>query len=472
MHTRNPYRPSSRRFLVAEHYFNGDSQAWAYRHLAPKLGKTINFSRNVHGTRIPNPLHVQQEQLRRTIKTTYRLLAQDEANRTARNDGFEDRKDDEGRRARDAAMAQAEQMFEQAQQQTSEEAEREAQEAFIEQAQQQARDFETEQDDDRDESGGEQDDDRDEATQEDSISAHAEQVISEGFGLVSDAEQLFYWIRDIWRPLVESKNSTGAAMDSVGMRPIINGAKMLRAGIPVDAIKHALTMDYPDEIRRDLGVHEVDILKLKPTPQEGIGWDAAKARGATYEVPEHEALDYCVALARAGVPIYLYGGKGTGKTELSKQIVSRLCAEGFYGDEADPELLFGSVSMSPGTSPSAFFGRPTLDGRVIPSQFSRIIAGGGGFLFDEIDNGEPDLLTLLNAAMANGFFNNDATGERVRISMRMVWIAAGNTIGKGSEGGYLRRPLDEATQDRWAAGRCRIDLDLDLEANLFWRALA
>jgi hypothetical protein len=440
VHKLNPYRPSSRRFLVAEHYYNGDSQSWAYRQLAPKLGKTINFSRNVNGTRVPNPLHVQQEQLRRTIKTTYRLLGQDEANRAARKDGFEDRKSDEGKRKRDEAMAAAEQAFEQAQTEQAQTEQAQTEQAHIEQ----------------DDAADEQ-----ETTREDSIAAHIEQLISEAPGLVQDAKQLIHWITKVWRPLVESKNSTGAAMDSVGMRPALNGAKMLRAGIPVDAIKHALTMDYPDEIRRDLGVKTVDILKLKPTAQDGVGWDVARENGATDEVPEHEALSYCLALAEAGVPIYLYGGKGTGKTELARQIAVR-CREG----------KFGMVSMSPGTSPSAFFGRPTLQGTVIPSQFSQAVAEGWVFLFDEIDNGEPDLLTLLNAAMANGHFVNDATGTSTPISKRMVWIAAGNTIGKGAEGGYMRRPLDEATLDRWAAGRCRIDLDEVLEANLYWRALA
>jgi hypothetical protein len=278
----------------------------------------------------------------------------------------------------------------------------------------------------------------------------------------SDGTELLNWIQRKWRPLVENRNSTGDAMDSVGMRPALNGAKMLAQGIPVDAIKHALTMDYPSEIRRMLDVRDVDVQTLNPEPREGTG------EKSDNELPTHKVVNYVLALARARVPIYLYGGKGVGKSELAKQLSEHLGKEINGGDP----LPFGMVSMSPGTSPSAFFGRPKLSGDVTQSIFCNIIRNGGVFLFDEIDNGEAELLTLLNALMAQGFFANDATGEIIPVHENCIFMAAGNTIGNGSEGGYLRQPLDEATKDRWAAGRVRMELDEELETALYWRILA
>jgi hypothetical protein len=414
-HVRNPYRPSSRRFLVAEHYFNGDSEKWTQRQLERQLGTTLVFSKNVNGRRIPSPLSEQREQLRRTIRSTFKLLSADPQNREARDAGFK-----RSREEREQNIASA---IDEARTATGAEEER---------GQEETREEEREQEETRE-----------------------ERVQVRDNSLRADAQRLLDWIQKRWRPTVEQRNTTGQAVDSVGMRPAINGARMLRQGIPVEAIQDSLTMDYPDDLRATLGVRAQDVRTLNPQPRDGLGESVKNGSD-----PEHRTIPYVLALARARVPIYLYGGKGTGKTEIARQLARKL------------ELSFGMVSMSPGTSPSAFFGRPKLTGEVTPSKWFTACQEGGVFLFDEIDNGEPDLLTLLNAAMANGHFTNDVTGEEVKLHPNLILVAAGNTIGKGSEGGYLRRPLDEATLDRWSAGRVRVDLDEQLEAQLFWKELA
>ena len=70
------------------------------------------------------------------------------------------------------------------------------------------------------------------------------------------------------------------------------------------------------------------------------------------------------------------------------------------------------------------------------------------FFLDELDASIPEVLVLLNAAIANGYFEFP-TG---RVSLGNVHIvAAGNTVGSGSDEMYTgRMVIDQSTIDRFA----------------------
>jgi cobaltochelatase CobS len=247
---------------------------------------------------------------------------------------------------------------------------------------------------------------------------------------------------------------------------------MLEASIPLDALKDAMLMHWPQQARKDLGVKPFDFQSFRKSDREP---------------DKHAVFPYVMALHEAGVPIFLTGPKGTGKTTIAYQLT-----ETVFGKGTD---RFGVVSMTSGTSPSAFNGRPRIAGKdtsalimaklaagvdakevlefalrehqlsdVIQSQWERVYSGGGGFLFDELDAADENLLLLVNTALSNGYFSNTASGEIVYQSEEFIPIAAGNTIGVGAQRGYTgRNRLDDATLDRWNMGRVRVTLDPRIE---------
>jgi cobaltochelatase CobS len=126
--------------------------------------------------------------------------------------------------------------------------------------------------------------------------------------------------------------------------------------------------------------------------------------------------------------------------------------------------------MTSGTSPGEFKGRITLEG-FLPSLFEAIYEDGGVFLFDELDAGDENLLTLLNSALANGYFVNQQ-GKIIEAHEQFVPVSAANTMGLGANGRYTgRNRLDAATLDRWAMGRIRVHFDQLLAEFIYWTQL-
>lgn len=301
------------------------------------------------------------------------------------------------------------------------------------------------------------------------------------------AHDLIRWIQDTWRPTVSSRSADGQPFAEIGLRPAENGAKMLAQGIPVPAIKHALTLGYPAALRTELGVKAFDPTRFKPTNISSVTVpdEARKHDG------RHKAMPYVKALAAAGVPIALVGPPGTGKTTIARHLAEDLNAE------------FGFVSMTRGTSPTAFTGRPRIsdpgtaamvqaliangraaealeiaekafaEGDVAESDFVRCItAPTSVFLFDEYDAGEPNLTLMTNAVLANRMFYNTATATQIAVSPGCIFVAGMNTLGTGADRKMVgRSKQDAAALDRWEAGRTEVKLDPRLEQYLYWRTL-
>ena len=93
-------------------------------------------------------------------------------------------------------------------------------------------------------------------------------------------------------------------------------------------------------------------------------------------------------------------------------------------------------------------------GKYQETQFYKAFSKGGLFFIDEIDASIPEVLVILNAAIANRYFDFPIGKIEAHPDFRI--IAAGNTVGTGADNNYTGRYcLDRATLDRF----CMININ-------------
>lgn len=149
----------------------------------------------------------------------------------------------------------------------------------------------------------------------------------------------------------------------------------------------------------------------------------------------HEKFDKVVNLVNADIPVFLTGGAGTGKNVICKQVAKALDLEFYFTNAVTQEYkLTGFIDAN---------------GHFHETQFFKAFTEGGLFMLDEIDASIPEVLIILNAAIANRYF--DFPTGRVEAHEDFRLIAAGNTFGTGADMEYTGRyQLDAASLDRFA----------------------
>jgi cobaltochelatase CobS len=152
---------------------------------------------------------------------------------------------------------------------------------------------------------------------------------------------------------------------------------------------------------------------------------------------QHEAFPILLAVCAARVPCMLVGPAGSGKTSGAEAVAEAL------------SLSFYCMSVGPQTSKSDLLGFRNAMGEYQGTPLREAYENGGVFLLDEIDAGNPGVLTVLNAALANGGLTF-ADGVHVKRHADFVPVAAANTFGTGADRQYVgRNQLDAATLDRF-----------------------
>lgn len=149
----------------------------------------------------------------------------------------------------------------------------------------------------------------------------------------------------------------------------------------------------------------------------------------------HERFDTVLNLVNADIPVFLTGAAGTGKNVLCKQIAEAMDLEFFFTNAVTQEYkLTGFIDAN---------------GTFHETQFYKAFTEGGLFMLDEMDASIPEVLIILNAAIANRYF--DFPTGRVDAHENFRLIAAGNTFGTGADMEYSGRfQLDAASLDRFA----------------------
>jgi len=159
---------------------------------------------------------------------------------------------------------------------------------------------------------------------------------------------------------------------------------------------------------------------------------------------QHFVFPKVLGAISQGVHLWLVGPAGTGKSTIGEQVAEAL------------SLPFSAVNCTSTMTETALKGYNDANGNYVATEFRRIFEGGGVFVFDEIDNANPNVLGALNSALANGFMA--FADKRVPKHPDFVGIATGNTFGSGATMEYVgRNPIDGATIDRFAQLEVPID---------------
>lgn len=176
----------------------------------------------------------------------------------------------------------------------------------------------------------------------------------------------------------------------------------------------------------------------------------------------HEKFEKLLKLAEARMNIFIYGPTGCGKSHVCAQLAEAL------------NLSFSFVSCTAGMSEGILGGRLLPVGKsgtfeYVISEFIKAYETGGVFLLDEIDAADPNVLLLVNAALANGrvAVPNRPKKPYAERHADFICIAAANTVGTGADRLYSgRNKLDAATLDRFQIGKVVMDYDERVEVIL------
>jgi len=159
---------------------------------------------------------------------------------------------------------------------------------------------------------------------------------------------------------------------------------------------------------------------------------------------QHKEFENVLKLVSMRMDVFLVGPAGSGKTTLCDSVAKAL------------DLPFYVQPVGLQTTKSDLLGFLNAAGVYVPSLLRKAYENGGVYLMDEIDAGNANVLTVINAMLSNGVAGfPDAMVPR---HPDFIFICAGNTYGKGSDRQYVgRNPIDAATLDRFAV----VDFDYD-----------
>src|SRR5690606_1623246 len=162
---------------------------------------------------------------------------------------------------------------------------------------------------------------------------------------------------------------------------------------------------------------------------------------------KHEKYEYIKACIESKIPVYLYGPAGSGKNHVLKQIADELGLDFYFTNSVQQEYkITGFIDAG---------------GKYHETEFYKAFKNGGLFFLDEMDASIPEVLVLLNAALANGYF--EFPNGKIDAHEDFVVVSAGNTVGAGADEQYTGRlQLDQATLDRFAMIEFDYDRNIEL----------
>lgn len=224
-------------------------------------------------------------------------------------------------------------------------------------------------------------------------------------------------------------NDDAATAASNALIQLVNNLNLLNEDKVIQLIKEHVG---PQNINVD---NLIDLIKEHSAPQTHIHingvQEVTKIDGLT-----HPKFDTILKTIHCGLCPFIVGPAGSGKTYTAQQ-----CAKAL-------NLPFYALSISAQTTQSQIFGYMNANGNFVETDFYKAFINGGVFCFDEIDNGNPNVLAAINSALSNGICSFANGMQEKHVDFKVV--ATANTIGNGATAQYVgRNAIDKATLDRF-----------------------
>ena len=163
---------------------------------------------------------------------------------------------------------------------------------------------------------------------------------------------------------------------------------------------------------------------------------------------KHSKCETIKACMTCGIPVCLAGPAGSGKNFTVEQTANELGWDFYFSNSVQQEYkLTGFIDAGGDFHETEFYKACTSDNDSV-------------FFLDEMDASMPEVLVLLNAAIANGRF--EFPNGRVNLD-KVHFVAAGNTVGSGSDEMCTgRMVIDQATLDRFAIIEFGYDTNIEM----------
>lgn len=187
-------------------------------------------------------------------------------------------------------------------------------------------------------------------------------------------------------------------------------------------------------VRRIASAIFAEYAEAQPEKMKAAKVAAKKAAKKANEV--HCAkYDRILAKVSRGRRVYLHGPAGSGKSHTAEQIAADL-GLAFYGQTT---IQFAHDVRGYGDAGGNFQDTP----------FYKAFAFGGLYFQDEYDRSNAEAAIVLNSALANGWYDFPIVG-RVEAHPNFRFMAAGNTLMKGADDGYITgQEIDPSSRDRF-----------------------
>lgn len=160
----------------------------------------------------------------------------------------------------------------------------------------------------------------------------------------------------------------------------------------------------------------------------------------------HKEFARTCKLVDMGLPVYLVGDTGTGKTTLAKQVAEALGLP-FY-------------KMGAAQTKYDYTGYNDAGGNYVPTGLAQAVMNGGVCLCDEVDGSQPDALLCINALRDGDAIELGGKMYQPHKDFRLIVTA--NTVGTGATEDFTgRNALDAAFLNGFI--KVKVDYDPDVE---------